>query len=60
MGKLAAMFKDENSILLFSKVDSKNKMVIEIEDTQNKKLNVKEINKEEIEKLILFLQEQIK
>lgn len=60
MGKLAAMFKDENSILLFSKVDSKNKMVVEIEDTQNKKLNVKEINKEEIEKLILFLQEQIK
>jgi hypothetical protein len=60
MGKLAVMFKDENSILLFSKVDSKNKMVVEIEDIQNKKLNVKEINKEEIEKLILFLQEQIK
>ena len=60
MGKLAVMFKDENSILLFSKVDSKNKMVVEIEDIQNKKLNVKEINKEEIEKLILFLQEKIK
>jgi hypothetical protein len=41
MGKLAVMFKDENSILLFSKVDSKNKMVVEIEDIQNKKLNVK-------------------
>ena len=60
MGKIAVMFKDENSILLFSKLGSKNKMAVEIEDIQNKKLNIKEINKTEIEKLIVFLQEQIK
>jgi len=60
MSKLAITFRDDDSVLLFSKLDSKNKMVVEIEHKHDGLVNVKEIDKSDIEKLILFLQEQMK
>ncbi len=57
---IAITFRDDNSILLFGKFDSKNKMGIEIENKHNGLVNSKEIGYDDVIKLILFLQSQIK